>query len=512
MKKILTIILFLVAGTSYAQPGCPTGQQNQLAKWKFLFSQCFDDTVFLNYAATKQVAYVDANGVLTTIPFLQLRDSLNIPEPSGNQWNIQFNDSGEFASSLDFNYDADEGIFYVLDFNADTLFSVNTQTRETRSRGTFSLNLPDSTGAIIDGNGNVVADSIGWAWKGNGWYLLNRYNAPTASGSLIISSTSGSNGQIVNYTASNIGAQAPQLSFYRARGTLAAPTVPLANTVLGHIAFLGNTGTPGSFGGSSGIFGIAGGSFTSTIVTPIFLRFTTQDANGVPFSSVFTQKGTFAIKGTNVDTLSELTIRGTEVSGATDYNAIRILQTWNTTGNPTGIFANYTNTASGATSKLIDLQTDGTTRFNVLKTGEATFASLVNATTFVSTTSGNGFIISGGGRLKAPDGNGIFELTNTTENGFIRINFGDNTSSFPSLKRNGAGLQVRTGDDSGFGTLEAGNTTINSVLTLTPITATAASAITPAFGMMVVVNNTNGTFTSTGLWFYNGAAWVFIIG
>lgn len=40
-----------------------------------------------------------------------------------------------------------------------------------------------------------------------------------------------------------------------------------------------------------------------------------------------------------------------------------------------------------------------------------------------------------------------------------------------------------------------------------PITATAASAITPAEGMFVFVSNTNGTFTSIGPWCYYNGAW-----
>lgn len=40
-----------------------------------------------------------------------------------------------------------------------------------------------------------------------------------------------------------------------------------------------------------------------------------------------------------------------------------------------------------------------------------------------------------------------------------------------------------------------------------PITATAASAITPAEGMIVFVSNTNGTFTTIGFWGYQNSAW-----
>lgn len=42
---------------------------------------------------------------------------------------------------------------------------------------------------------------------------------------------------------------------------------------------------------------------------------------------------------------------------------------------------------------------------------------------------------------------------------------------------------------------------------LRPITATAASAITAAEGMLVFVSDTNGTFTSIGIWCYQNGAW-----
>ncbi len=44
-------------------------------------------------------------------------------------------------------------------------------------------------------------------------------------------------------------------------------------------------------------------------------------------------------------------------------------------------------------------------------------------------------------------------------------------------------------------------------INLTPITATAASAITAAEGDLLFVSDTNGTFTSIGLWCYENGAW-----
>jgi len=57
------------------------------------------------------------------------------------------------------------------------------------------------------------------------------------------------------------------------------------------------------------------------------------------------------------------------------------------------------------------------------------------------------------------------------------------------------------------GDFESGITTLNSTLVVAPQTATLASALTPVEGMMVNVSDTNGTFTSTGSWIYEGGSW-----
>jgi len=57
------------------------------------------------------------------------------------------------------------------------------------------------------------------------------------------------------------------------------------------------------------------------------------------------------------------------------------------------------------------------------------------------------------------------------------------------------------------GDFSTGVLEINSTLVIKSQTAAAASALTPAEGMLVNVSTTDGTFTSTGLWLYQGAAW-----
>ena len=63
---------------------------------------------------------------------------------------------------------------------------------------------------------------------------------------------------------------------------------------------------------------------------------------------------------------SALTVTGGALTGTTSYPALNVTQTWNNaSGNFTGILENVTNTASVGTSKLMDIQVGGTSKFNV---------------------------------------------------------------------------------------------------------------------------------------------------
>jgi hypothetical protein len=72
------------------------------------------------------------------------------------------------------------------------------------------------------------------------------------------------------------------------------------------------------------------------------------------------------------------------LTGSSATSALSIAQTWNTTGNPTAILLNVTNTASGTTANLMDLQVTGASRFKVDKNGN----SIINGIT-VGTGGGN---------------------------------------------------------------------------------------------------------------------------
>jgi hypothetical protein len=70
--------------------------------------------------------------------------------------------------------------------------------------------------------------------------------------------------------------------------------------------------------------------------------------------------------GSNVSAIAQT---GYSLTGSNASSLIDLAGTWNTTGNPTAIKLNITNTASGATAKLIDLQVGGTSEFVVDKAG-----------------------------------------------------------------------------------------------------------------------------------------------
>lgn len=67
---------------------------------------------------------------------------------------------------------------------------------------------------------------------------------------------------------------------------------------------------------------------------------------------------------------------GFSLTGANAQSMLDLAGTWNTSGTPTGLKLNVTDTASNANSLLIDLQVGGTSRFALRKDGQATFGGI----------------------------------------------------------------------------------------------------------------------------------------
>lgn len=72
-------------------------------------------------------------------------------------------------------------------------------------------------------------------------------------------------------------------------------------------------------------------------------------------------------------------------SGSLAGSLVNLTQTWNTSGSPTAIKLNITNTASGTASLLEDLQVGGTSQYKIAKSGKISLASGSNKSTGTAT-------------------------------------------------------------------------------------------------------------------------------
>lgn len=73
-------------------------------------------------------------------------------------------------------------------------------------------------------------------------------------------------------------------------------------------------------------------------------------------------------------------------------------------------------------------------------------------------------------------GDGVITAYNSSVNGFDRFQLGGTTASFPAIKRNGAGIDIRLADDSALGDLQARVLT-GSAVTVLPVSLAANNTI-----------------------------------
>ena len=105
---------------------------------------------------------------------------------------------------------------------------------------------------------------------------------------------------------------------------------------------------------------------------------------------------------------SALIASGSSLTGSNAQSLVNLSQTWNTTGTPTAIFANITDTASNAASSLLDLQVGGMSRFNVRKSGTIDISNSGTAGVLLNDNSTSGIRAnSGSGNIKIGSLNGF---------------------------------------------------------------------------------------------------------
>jgi len=113
----------------------------------------------------------------------------------------------------------------------------------------------------------------------------------------------------------------------------------------------------------------------------------------------------------------------------------------------------YIDGASGhflaATDNTYDIGASGATRPRNLYLG-----GFISAGGSIITSAGSALGYSGRSQVTSPS-DGVLKISNNTDTGFSRLQFGGTTNSFPALKRNGAAISVSLADDSGLANLVA---------------------------------------------------------
>jgi len=166
-------------------------------------------------------------------------------------------------------------------------------------------------------------------------------------------------------------------------------------------------------------------------------------------------------------------------------NSYTINNTAAQTGSITGYFLNATETAlNGITHNLMNLQVGGVSKFNVSNGGIAIASQEFSSSLFRCTTPGNGFYLQTIGFLTGTS-TGVMRLSDNADTSFGRLQLGGTTSSFPAIKRNGAAIDFRLADDSGYcsvnalnGSFKTTNANTNGTLTFINNSATTIASIT----------------------------------
>lgn len=112
-----------------------------------------------------------------------------------------------------------------------------------------------------------------------------------------------------------------------------------------------------------------------------------------PIGSTLPSTGVFAtLSATPAANTTALTSTGYSLTGSNAQSLVDLAGTWNTTGTPSAIKLNITNTASNASSLLLQLQTGGSNRFTVNASGDVSCGRIASG----GTASGTQAVVSGG--------------------------------------------------------------------------------------------------------------------
>lgn len=184
---------------------------------------------------------------------------------------------------------------------------------------------------------------------------------------------------------------------------------------------------------------------------------------------------------------------GYSLTGASSVNAFEYSGTWNTSGNPTAFKVNITNTASGATTKLMDLQASAVSQFSVSKAGDTVQKGLLTVTQLVVNTgiiASTGYSLTGSSAVNMVDLAGTWNTSGTPTAIKLNItNTGSNAASKLLDLQVGAATQFSV-NVAGLVNTKAITMAVASLFTVVAGTNTRAGNAVLVAGTVTVANTT----------------------
>lgn len=173
--------------------------------------------------------------------------------------------------------------------------------------------------------------------------------------------------------------------------------------------------------------------------------------------------GTQYTGGSSTDTLPVVLLQPTGTTPVTNYS---VNGTWYGVNAQSGFTGNFLACSINGASAVITVNYQGNIGTGGTITTGGNITAGGNFITTGSSTIGTAASVlwTGRGRITSP-ADGRFRLTNGGQTTFDRLTFGLETSAFPALKVNGAGLDVRLGDDSAYAGLTTGYLNFDRTIT-----------------------------------------------
>lgn len=285
------------------------------------------------------------------------------------------------------------------DLSADRTFTIATGL----TIGTTPITSGTVGRVLFEGTGNVLQESANLFWDNTN----NRLGIGTASPLVSTDIRTSSNSPITPLV------NVPD----------AATTLLIGNTGTNGVLALGQNNTSQAW--IQARSRLAGASANALLLNPLggnVLIGTTTDAG-----FKLDVNGTARVSGTTTITPATLT-------GATATSALDISQTWNTTGTPTAIKLNITDTASNSNSRLLDIQVGSASKFIFAKNGNLFFGAFNNSSNIQGDDATRGLVLR-------------TSLTTTVGSGFTFSNLQGNIANLSSTSN---GLIIQPAGSLGF--------------------------------------------------------------